>query len=228
MRILGISGSLRRASFNTGLLRHARDVAPSGVEVVIADLSEVPLFDEDVEAQGLPPAVARLREQAVEADGLLFASTEYNYGMSGALKNAVDWLSRPDLADMPHADQAPPEGAIYTIPPSPLSNKPAAIMGASAGIGGTIRSQLALRQSLQLNMGLAMPQPEVFVTFAFTKFNPATGDLRDEETGAYVRGLLDAFVPWVERMRAGMPEPAAQATRGVHAVTGAVAAAAGA
>lgn len=221
MRILAISGSLRAASFNSGLVRHAKAVAPQGVDVEIADLSEVPLFDEDLEANGLPPAVSQLRKAVKAADGLLFAATEYNYGMSGALKNAVDWLSRPERADMPDAHQAPPAGAIYTIPPSPLTNKPAAIMGASAGIGGTIRSQLALRQSLQLNSGLPMPQPEVFVTFAFAKFDPATGDLRDEDTKAYVHALLEAFVPWIERMQAGLPQPTTQAARGVEAVTGA-------
>lgn len=227
MKLLGISGSLRRASFNTGLLRHARTHAPDGVTLDIADLSDVPLFNEDVEAAGLPGSVRRLREEALAADGIVFAATEYNYGMSGALKNAVDWLSRPDPADMPHPGEAPPAGAVYEIPRSPLSDLPVAMMGASAGIGGTIRAQLALRQSLQINSALPMPQPEVFVTFAFGKFDPRTGDLHDEETGGFVEALLAAFRLWIERMSAP-PPPVAQATRGVQAVTGANGAAEGA
>lgn len=221
MKLLGISGSLRRASFNTGLLRHAQAHAPDGLTLDIADLSDVPLFNEDVEAAGLPEGVRQLRERALAADGLVFASTEYNYGMSGALKNAVDWLSRPDPADMPHMDGPPPEGVVYAIPPSPLTGKPAAMMGASAGLGGTIRSQLALRQGLQINAGLPMQQPEVFVTFAFTKFDHATGDLRDGTTGQYVDALTEAFVIWIERLGGRAPDLVSQATRGVRAVTGA-------
>jgi len=197
MRILGISGSLRRSSFNTGLLRYAASVLPAGHTLEVADLHGLPLFDEDLEAQGAPPAVQAFRDAIDTADALLFASTEYNYGMSGVLKNAVDWASRPYPAAMPHDAVAPPAGAIYTIPPCPLTGKPAAMMGASAGLGGTIRAQLQLRQALQINSGLPLPQPEVFVTFGYSgKFDLATGDLVDEPTKAYVRALVEALLAW--------------------------------
>ena len=197
MRLLGISGSLRRASFNTGLLRFAGSVLPAEHRLDIADLHGLPLFDEDLEAQGAPPAVAAFRDVIDAADALLFGSTEYNYGVSGVLKNAVDWASRPYPAAAPKGDEAPEAGAVYTISKCPLTAKPAAIMGASAEIGGTIRSRLALRQSLRLNSCLALPQPEVFVTFAYSgKFDPATGDLVDEQTKAYVQALVDALLAW--------------------------------
>ena len=198
MRLLGISGSLRWASFNTGLLRFAGSILPDGHTLDNADLHGIPLFDEDLEARGAPPAVAAFRDAIDAADALLFGATEYNYGMSGVLKNAVDWASRPYPAAAPKGEEAPEAGAVYTIPACPLTAKPAAILGASAGIGGTIRSQLALRQSLQLNSALPLPQPEVFVTFAYSgKFDPATGDLVDEPTKAYVRALVDALLAWV-------------------------------
>ena len=184
---------------------------PEGVTLAIADLSEVPLFDEDLEARGLPASVGRLRQRAAEADGLLIASPEYDYGMTGAPKNAVDWFSRPDRSVTPRADGASPEGATHPVPPKPLVNKPVVVMGASAGLGGTIRSQSALRQARQLDAALAMPRPEVSVTSAHAKFDRETGDLRDEETSGHVRGLLDAFAAWIERMRDDAPRPVAQA-----------------
>jgi chromate reductase, NAD(P)H dehydrogenase (quinone) len=197
MRILGISGSLRRSSFNTGLLRYAAHVAGKEHDIAIADLHELPLFDEDIEAVGAPEAVAAFRSEITAADALLIACTEYNYGMSGVLKNAIDWASRPTPLSSPSGEQAPPPGAIYTIPPSPLSGKAVGIMGASAGIGGTIRAQLQLRQSLQVNSALPMPQPEAFVTFAFSgKFDPVTGDLLDQQTQGYVRAIVEALAAW--------------------------------
>lgn len=197
MRILGISGSLRRSSFNTGLLRYAGSVLPSGHNLEIADLHDLPLFDEDLEAHGAPPSVAAFRNAIDASNALLFAATEYNYGLSGVLKNAVDWASRPYPAAAPHGEEAPEAGGIYAIPPCPLTGKPVAMMGASAGLGGTIRAQLALRQALQINSGLPLAQPEVFVAFGYSgKFDMATGDLIDEQTQAYVRALVASLLAW--------------------------------
>ena len=219
MHFLGISGSLRRSSFNTGLLRHAAAVLPAGHTLKIADLHGLPLFDEDLEAKGAPPAVAAFRGAIGSADALLFAATEYNYGMSGVLKNAVDWASRPYPADRPEGDEAPEGDGIYTVPKCPLTTKPAAIMGASAGIGGTIRAQLGLRQSLQLNSCLALPQPEVFVTFAYSgKFDPATGDLLDPQTKVYVQALVEALIAWVPVAR--LPGDADRGAGGGHGARG--------
>ncbi|MBE2276175.1 MAG: NAD(P)H-dependent oxidoreductase [Rhodobacteraceae bacterium] len=121
--ILGLSGSLRRASFNAGLLRAAAEVAPPGVTVTIGSIREVPLYDADLEAEkGLPPAVAELQAQLAQATGLLLVTPEYNNGIPGVFKNAIDWMSRgPGLA-------------LFV-------GKPVALLGASPGGFGTILAQ---------------------------------------------------------------------------------------
>lgn len=124
--ILGISGSLRHGSFNTSLLRAAVDVAPSGTTIEIGSIAEFPLYNADVEAAGIPPAVQALKDRLAAADGLLIATPEYNNSIPGVAKNAIDWLSRPP-ADVPRL----------------FRNKPVAIMGATPGQGGTILSQAA-------------------------------------------------------------------------------------
>ena len=221
MRILGISGSLRKASFNTGLLRYAAGVLPRGHSLEIFGLDGLPLFNEDVEAEGAPAAAQALRDAIEEADALLFATPEYNYGMSGVLKNAIDWASRPYPDERPSGDEAPPGDGIYRIPACPLTGKPAAMMGASAGIGGTIRSQLQLRQALQINSCLPLAQPEVFVTFGYAgKFNPGTGDLLDEQGQNYVRGLLAALVDWAQVARLPGADERPRAAAELHAAVG--------
>ena len=126
IKILGISGSLRKGSFNTAALRAAIELAPEGVTIIEADISDIPLYNEDVNAQGRPPSVERFRQQIRDADALLFVTPEYNYSVPGVLKNAIDWASRP--------------------PEQPFAGKPAAIMGASPGVIGTARAQYHLRQ----------------------------------------------------------------------------------
>jgi chromate reductase, NAD(P)H dehydrogenase (quinone) len=121
--ILGISGSLRRASFNSGLLRAAAEVAPEGVTVAIGSIREVPLYDGDLEqAEGLPPSVERLQAQLQEADGVLLVTPEYNNGIPGVFKNAVDWMSRGPGLKM-------------------WAGKPVAVIGASPGGFGTTMAQ---------------------------------------------------------------------------------------
>lgn len=198
MRVLGISGSLRAASYNTGLLRAARDLAPDGTTVEIARINGIPLFNEDLELQGWPEPVMALRRQAYAADAILFACPEYNYNVTGVLKNAFDWMSRPEGA----GGRTAPEGAgsgREPAPRNPFQDKPCGLLGASVGLGGTIRAQLALRQSLQGNGALSMPQPEVFVTFARDKFD-GMGSLTDAATRAFVSGFMAAFAAWVARV----------------------------
>ncbi len=125
-RILGISGSLRSASFNTSLLRAALDVAPAETTIEIGSIAEFPLYNADVEAVGIPSPVQLLKAQLAAADGLLIATPEYNNSIPGVAKNAIDWLSRPP-SDVPRL----------------FRNKPIAIMGATPGQGGTILSQAA-------------------------------------------------------------------------------------
>jgi chromate reductase, NAD(P)H dehydrogenase (quinone) len=176
-RILGISGSLRERSYNTALLREAGALAPPGVEVELFDLSEIPLYNDDVEAVGDPEPVANLRAAVAEADALLFATPEYNRGTSGVLKNAIDWLSRPALASV-------------------LRWKPVAVMGASSGRGGTRRAQQQVRDALLFPGAVVLEEPEVAVPLAWERFDP---DLRltDENVGAAVTELLAGLVTLV-------------------------------
>lgn len=194
MQILAVSGSLRAASYNTGLLRAARELAPQGVAVEIVRIGDLPLVNEDLELQGWPDPVVALRRQAYAADGILFACPEYNYNVSGVLKNAFDWMSRPEGA----GGNTAPSG-IAPPPRNPFQDKPCALLGASVGLGGTIRAQLALRHSLQGNGALAMPQPEVFVTFARDKFD-GMGSLTDPATREFVARFMAAFAAWIARV----------------------------
>jgi chromate reductase len=181
MTILGLSGSLRAGSFNTNLLRAARDLAPSGVAIDIANIGRLPLYNEDVRLAGYPPDVADFRAAIAAADALLVATPEYNHSVPGVLKNAIDWASRP--------------------PDAPLAGKPAAIMGASGGLGGTIRAQHHLRQTFVSVNVLAINRPEVVVREAAKKFD-ADGNLTDEDTRQHVARLVEALVAWTKRLKA--------------------------
>ena len=179
IKVLGICGSLRKGSFNAMALRVAQGLVPAGMTMEIADISAFPLYNEDVRAQGFPPVVQAFRDQIAAADALLFATPEYNYSVSGVLKNAIDWASRP--------------------PDQPFNEKPAAIMGASPSALGTGRAQYHLRQScVFLNMHL-VNKPEVMIAAAHTKFNEQ-GKLTDERTRGFVRDLIVSLAAWTRRI----------------------------
>lgn len=180
LTFLGIAGSLRRASFNRGLIRAAVAVAPPGTSVVPYDLADIPMFNADVEAVGDPPAVADFKRAIAAADALLIATPEYNHCVPGVLKNAIDWASRPPRASV-------------------LTGKPVAVMGASTGRGATARAQAHLRDGLAYTNGFVLPLPEVLVDFAKDKFD-ADGDLLDASTRAEVRDLLVALAGWTDRL----------------------------
>ena len=185
--VIGIAGSLRTHSFNRGLLRAAKDVAPAGMQITIMDVAPIPFYNADVEAQGDPAPVAQLKAAVEEPDALLIAVAEYNYGMSGVLKNTIDWLSRP------------PDRSV-------LHGKPVALMGASPGMAGTTRAQLQLRQTFVYTQTPVMPPPpEVLVAHAQEKFD-AEGQLTDEDTRARIRRLLEALVTWAHLVQ---PRPEA-------------------
>jgi len=187
LKVVGIAGSLRQQSFNRALLRAARELAPERLDIEIHDLLEIPLFNEDVESAGTPSAVLRLREAIGAADGLLISTPEYNHGVPGVLKNAIDWLSRP------------PRAAV-------LAGKPTALVGASVGMTGSARGQSQLRQSFVFTDTPAMLQPEILVARAREKFD-AEGRLIDESTQRYLRRFLDSFVVWIERLRPATSGP---------------------
>jgi len=179
LRVAGIVGSLRVASYNGWLLRAAAELAPPELTIVPFGLAEIPMFNQDLEALGDPAPVAALRAAVRDADAVLIASPEYNYGVPSVLKNAIDWISRPP-------GQAP------------LFRKPVAIMGASQGGSGTMRMQPQLRLTLQALEAYAMPKPEVVVPFCRDKFD-AEGRLTDEKTRVHLQGFLVAFADWTRR-----------------------------
>jgi chromate reductase len=179
--VLGIAGSLRRASYNRGLIRAAIDVAPSGVSVFVHDLAGIAMFNSDVEAEGDPPAVADFKRAIDSADALLIATPEYNHCVPGVLKNAIDWASRPARQSV-------------------LTGKPVAIMGASSGRGATARAQAHLRDGLAYTNGFVLPLPEVLVGLAGERFDE-DGNLTDEETRQEIRDLLTSLAAWARRLQ---------------------------
>ena len=181
LQVFGIAGSLRRRSYNRALIETAQEIAPPQVVIRTADLAPIPLYNADVQAEGDPQPVAALKTQVAAADALLIATPEYNHLLSGVLKNAIDWVSRPQ------AD-------------SPFRRKPVAIMGASGGPTGTARAQLALRQVLASVECYVLPSPQVLVANAGDRFD-AEGHLTDERTREHIRTLLRALVEWVNLLR---------------------------
>lgn len=180
MNILGISGSLRKGSFNTAALRAAQDLAPEGVSIEIADISGLPLYSDDVRLAGYPAAAEQFRSQIRAADALLFATPEYNYSVSGVLKNAIDWASRP--------------------PDQPLAGKPAAIMSASGGLFGGARAQYHLRQIAVFVDLKVMNKPEVMIATAQERFD-ADGKLTHEPTREMIRKLIVSLVEWTGTLK---------------------------
>src|SRR2546421_12965977 len=179
IRILGIAGSLRRGSYNRAALRAATELVPEGAILETFDLDGIPVFNQD-EEQNPPAKVTELKRRIREADAILFVTPEYNYSISGVLKNAIDWASRP------YGDSA-------------WSGKPAAIMGASAGTIGTARAQYHLRQIFVFLNIFPINQPEVMIGNAAERFD-AQGNLTDEKTKEYIRELLQSLAEWTNRI----------------------------
>ena len=185
LSILAFAGSLRRDSYNRALLRAAAERAPDGMAIEIFDLAEVPLYNGDVEAEGDPEAVARLKRAIAAADGVLMATPEYNHGVPAVMKNAVDWASRPPRS-------------------APLGGKPVGIIGASPGITGSARGQSQLRQAFEFTNSYCMPQPELLVFKAHEKFD-SDGNLIDSTTAQFLGRYLGAFAAWVRRFAPDQP-----------------------
>ena len=146
VRIIGISGSLRKQSFNKAVLESIREIMPEGMDLEIADISQIPHYNGDLDlpaAASRPEPVQQFREKLAKADGILIVSPEYNYSIPGFLKNAIDWASRGE--------------------DSPLMNKPVSVMGATPGMWGTIRMQMAFKPIFQyLNMPVVL-KPEILI-----------------------------------------------------------------
>ncbi|QEH40799.1 NADPH-dependent FMN reductase [Chitinophaga sp. XS-30] len=172
IHIVGISGSLRAGSYNTSLLKAAMELLPEGVTAEIVRFDDVPMYNADLDTGDRPPAVRRFRETLAKADAFLIASPEYNYSIPGGLKNAIDWASRGQDA--------------------PLMHKPVALMGATPGMWGTVRMQLAFKQVFQFLNMKETGKPEVLVAQAPTKFDEQ-GRLTDEKTRDLVSRQLTAL-----------------------------------
>jgi chromate reductase len=185
VRILGIAGSLRRASYNRAALRAATALVPEGATIDIFELDGIPGFSEDDE-QNPPEKVAELKRRIREADAILFVTPEYNYSVPGVLKNAIDWASRP------YGDSA-------------WNGKPAAIMGASVGMIGTARAQYHLRQIMVFLNMFPINQPEVMIGNAQERFDEQ-GNLTDETTKEFIRKLLQNLVEWTHRISQSQEE----------------------
>ena len=180
MKILGICGSLRKASLNMAALRACSELLPAGMTLEIGSIADLPMFNQDVLDQGMPAPVKRFREQVAAADGLLIASPEYNFSIPSPLKNAIDWGSR--------------------APNQVFQDKPAAIFSAAVGPLGGARVQYDLRRILVQLWGHVLPRPEVFIGMAPGKFD-AQGKLTDETTRKFLSDLLLGFRDWIVRMQ---------------------------
>jgi chromate reductase len=180
MKLLAISGSLRRDSYNTKLLRAAEELVPAVMEFELWDrLKEIPPYDEEDDVQPAPPPVAAFRAAIAEADAILISTPEYNSSIPGQLKNAVDWASRPPATN-------------------PLRNKPVAVIGASTGAFGAVWAQAELRKVLGAT-GARVVDADVALAHAHTKFED-NGELVDQ-------GALDQLAEVVVTLLAETPAP---------------------
>lgn len=179
IKILGICGSLREGSFNLSALKAAAELAPEGVEIEIFSIGGIPEF---VQGHDLnpPEKVVEFKRKIREADAILFASPEYNYSVPGVLKNAIDWASRP------YGDSA-------------WEGKPAAIMGASPGTGGTMRMQYHLRQIMVFLNMFPINKPEVMIGTCTNKFDE-NGNLTDEKTREFIGQMIKALAEWTRKI----------------------------
>ena len=180
IKLAAFCGSLRKASFNRMALHAFTERLPAGVSLSTIEIGEWPLYDADIQAKGFPDKVQEAQKAMLEADGIVLVSPEYNYGISGVLKNAIDWLSR--------------------MTPQPFAGKPIALFGASGGILGTARAQYQLRQTLVFLDGRPLNKPEVMIGQAQNRF--ADGKLTDEPTGKLLSDLGVALALAVRQSKA--------------------------
>jgi len=180
LRVLGIAGSLRSGSYNRALLRAAQEEAPPGMEIRLYGIAVIPFYNADVEAQGDPEPVVALKAAIHAADALLISTPEYNHGVPGVLKNALDWASRPHRTSV-------------------LACKPVAMLGATAGSGSTFQAQAQLREALVYTGSCTLAQPELSLSRAGAAFDDARQPARltDADTRDALRELLEALAAWM-------------------------------
>ena len=182
MKIIGIVGSLRAGSFNRKLLHLVKDLVPEEVELIDLDYKDIPVFNEDTEFPA-PKGVEEIRQEIKEADGVFFFVPEYNQGISGALKNLIDWISRP---------------VSFETMEKVLVHKPAAMMGATLGVGGSITAQENLRSYLAFMNVPVMPQPRANIS-QVNRFIDEQGNMTlDQVTLDFVRQTALGFVEYIK------------------------------
>jgi chromate reductase len=180
-RIIGIAGSLRKGSYNAALLRAGKELAPAGMELEIASIAGIPLYDADVERErGVPASVAELKDRVSAAEGLLLVTPEYNHSLPGVLKNTIDWLSRP-AKDIPRV----------------FGDKPVAVMGATPGAGGTRLAQAAWLPVLRALGTRPWFGKQLYVAGAAQVFD-AEGRLVDERIKKLLSEVMAGFAAFVD------------------------------
>lgn len=184
LKVLAFCGSLRKASYNRMALNAVRELLPDGMALAEFEIAAIPPYNEDVRQRGFPKEVDDMRRAIKDADALLFVSPEYNYSIPGALKNAIDWASRP--------------------PDQPFAGKPAAVMGASMSFTGTVRMQYHLRQSLVYLDVIFLSQPEVMIANAQNVFRES-GALADDALRQRIRLLLEKLGEMAQRLKGPAP-----------------------
>ena len=180
LKVLGVCGSARKASFNMAALRACKELAPAGLSITIANISDIPMYNQDLFDAGVPDSAKRFHAEIAAADGVLIATPEYNFSLPPLLKNAIDWVSK--------------------MPNQPFMNKPVAVFSSSQGPLGGARVQYDVRKIIVQLWGLVLPRPEVFIGGAQGKFD-AQGKLTDEATKKFLTDLLAGFKTWIERMK---------------------------
>ncbi|SOE47961.1 NAD(P)H-dependent FMN reductase [Burkholderia sp. OK233] len=184
LRLLGVSGSLRRESNNTALLRTLQDSMPAGVEMSVKILHGIPLYDQDLENGGTPQAVREFRAEIEASDGLIICSPEYNCGMPGVLKNALDWASRPSSA-------------------SPMKGKPVLIVTSSPAFTGGVRAQAQLREVLTGMLARVIVWPQVVIAGVHGKVQ--NGRLADEATLQFLRDAVGGLAAEISLLPRSLP-----------------------
>jgi chromate reductase len=180
LQCVTLLGSLRHASYNAAIARALPALAPEGLAVTsLGSIGDLPLYNADLQAQGMPPAVLAMAEAIAKADGVIIVTPEYNYSIPGGLKNAIDWISR--------------------LPSQPLAGKPVAIQSASPGALGGARAQYHLRQTLVFLDAIVLNKPEVMVSHVASKVDATTLELTDQPTRDFITTQLTAFATFIRR-----------------------------
>lgn len=182
VNLLGISGSLRAQSYCTAVLHTLSELLQDEIRLTLHPLADVPLYNADLDTSEPPAAVRDFKQAILQADGLVICTPEYNYGIPGVLKNAIDWASRPGFK-------------------SPLVDKPALIMTASPGTAGGVRAQYQVREALSAT--LARPIARQHVAIAGVAQKVTDGRLTDADTRQFVQSAVRDLVTEIQMLRRG-------------------------